>query len=414
MSLETCQIAVVGAGPYGLATAAYLRTAGVEVRALGRTMEFWEGHMPSGMLLRSAWEASHIADPEGSLTLDAYERATGVRLERPIPVADFVRYGHWYQQEAVPELDERTVERIDRVPEGFQLTLLDGDRLRARKVVVATGLDSFGRWPEQFRHLSPRLASHSSSHSDFRSFQGRRVAVVGAGQSAVESAALLAASGAHVELIARSSRIRWLVYERGMRVPSLVRALVYPPTDVGPPLLNWVVAVPELYRVLPARLQQRVAHRCIRPAAAHWLRSRMRTVRMTTGRRVVEATPTEAGLRLRLSDHSERFVDHLLLATGYQMDVTRLSFLADDIADGLAVHDGYPSLSRGLESSVPGLHFVGAAAAESFGPIMRFVVGTVYAAHAVRQRVLEERPPRVAETVRAYARRRERAGVATS
>ena len=199
-----------------------------------------------------------------------------------------------------------------------------------------------------------------------------------------------------------------------MRVPSLVRALVYPPTDVGPPLLNWVVAVPELYRVLPARLQQRVAHRCIRPAAAHWLRSRMRTVRMTTGRRVVEATPTEAGLRLRLSDHSERFVDHLLLATGYQMDVTRLSFLADDIADGLAVHDGYPSLSRGLESSVPGLHFVGAAAAESSVPIMRFVVGTVYAAHAVRQRVLEERPPRVAETVRAYARRRERAGVATS
>jgi hypothetical protein len=67
-----------------------------------------------------------------------------------------------------------------------------------------------------------------------------------------------------------------------------------------------------------------------------------------------------------------------------------------------------PRLRRGFESSIAGLHFVGAAAAASFGPITRFVAGTMYAARAVRQRVLEERPASVVEILRAYARQRER------
>lgn len=400
-------MAVVGAGPYGLSTAAHLSAAGIDVRTFGRAMEFWEQNMPRGMLLRSAWEASHIADPEVRLTLDEYENAAGRRLARPIPLEEFVEYGHWYQQVAVPALDDRRVERIERSREGFELGLSGGEMLWARQVVVASGLAPFAWRPRSFESLPRELATHTSDHRDLNRLADRRVAVVGAGQSAVESAALLAEGGADVELVARSSCIRWLQYERAETRPAWFRALLYPPTDVGPPPLNWIVAVPTLYRSVPPRLRQRVAYRCIRPAAAEWLRQRVAHVRFTTGREVVVATPAADGLRLRLSDGEERNVDHVLLATGYRVDVSRLSFLSGEILDSLAVKDGAPLLSRGLESSVSGLHFVGAAAAESVGPIMRFVVGTTFAARAVREHLLGRPAPGVAQTVRAYARRRE-------
>ena len=194
--------------------------------------------MPAGMLLRSAWEASHIADPDERLSLDSYESVEAVRLSRPVPLEDFARYGRWYQREAVPEVDERMVERIERVPGGLRLSFSDGDRLRARRVIVATGLDTFARRPEEFRNLPAELVSHTSDHSDLGRFAGRRVAVIGSGQSAIESAALLAEGGAVVEVVARAPFVRWLAYGRGDRLPGLVRSLVYPPTDVGPPALN--------------------------------------------------------------------------------------------------------------------------------------------------------------------------------
>jgi hypothetical protein len=97
---------------------------------------------------------------------------------------------------------------------------------------------------------------------------------------------------------------------------------------------------------------------------------------------------------LRLADGSSRTVDHVLVGTGYRVDVRRYPFLERGLAASIAVADGgYPVLGPGLESSVPGLHFMGAAAAHSFGPIMRFVVGTWYSAPAVARRVAGRRQP---------------------
>jgi hypothetical protein len=407
MGLEACQVAVVGAGPYGLAVTAHLKDAGVDVREFGRPMEFWERQMPEGMFLRSAWEATHIAHPDGALSLDEYEKHLGRRLSRPMPLPDFVAYGRWFQEAAVPELDRRRVVRLDRSRGGLEVTLDDGERVRAQRVVMAVGLSGFGWLPRAFRGLPGELVSHSSDHASLRSFAGKRIAVVGAGQSAVESAALLDEIGADVELLARADAIRWLPTARDSRLPPLARRLLYPPTDVGPPPLNWIVAVPELFRLVPSPLQGRVAHRCIRPAAADWLHDRVGGIRVTTGVIVGECVASDGDVRLRLSDGSERAVDHVLLATGYRVDIRRLTLLGE-ITLRLETQDGMPRLDRGLESSVTGLHFVGAAAAASFGPITRFVAGTMYAARAVRQRVLEERPASVAEILRAYARQRER------
>ena len=385
----SCQVAIVGSGPYGLAAAAYLRSAHVETRVFGESMEFWRRQMPVGMFLRSSWEASHISDPHHALTLDAYQAAHGVELSRPVPLDDFVAYGEWFQRQAAPDLDRRRVARIEPASAGFLLLLEDGEPLRAQRVVVATGIAPFAHRPAPFDALPPALASHSSDHGDLRRFAGRQVVVIGGGQSAIESAVLLHEGGADVEVIVRAPRVRWLRRSAFLhRQRGFVRRLLYPPTDVGPPGLNQIVARPRWFRRLPRGLQRRIAHRSIRPAAAGWLFPRAGGVRITTGRLVVSATPAGERLRITLDDGTGRCVDHALLATGYRVDVSRYAFLAPELARSVRRADGYPQLADGFESSAPGLHFLGAAAAESFGPLMRFVSGTGYAARALTRCVL--------------------------
>src|SRR5213079_230240 len=65
--MSACDVAIVGAGPYGLSAAAHLRAAnGLDVRVFGEPMSFWERHMPKGMLLRSPLEGSHSWGRKGS------------------------------------------------------------------------------------------------------------------------------------------------------------------------------------------------------------------------------------------------------------------------------------------------------------------------------------------------------------
>ena len=392
MTTSACEIAVVGAGPYGLAVTSFLRHAGVEARTFGKTMAFWESQMPVGMCLRSSWDASHIADPRHELSLDRYQFAMEIKLERPLPLADFVGYGRWVQQAVVPDLDTRQVSRIERTEGHFRLQLEDGESTSAKRVVLATGLAHFAHRPDQFDGLSPDLVSHSSDHRELSRFRGQRVVVIGGGQSAIESAALLSEAGARVEVIMRSARVRWLSRSGWLhRQSGPFARLLYPPSDVGPPILNQLVARPDVFRLLPRSAQNWVAYRAIRPAASGWLRSRIGEVRVTTRRAIVEAFPESRHVSLILDDGSKRTVDHVLLATGYKIDVASNPILAPSIVNDMLRVQGYPCLQTGFESSVSGLHFVGAAAAWSYGPLFRFVSGTDYAARAVTRRVVGSR-----------------------
>jgi FAD-dependent urate hydroxylase len=387
-------VAVIGAGPYGLSSTAHLRARGLDVYPLGVPMELWERRMPAGMFLRSSWEASTISDPHGALTLDAYEEAHGVRLERPIPLADYLRYAHWYRRHAVPDVDERRVVELRRATDGFELNLDDGDAVGARRVVMATGPADFPRRPAEFAGLPPTLAPHSSELGDLRELAGRRTVVVGAGQSAVELAALLRESGAEVEIIARAPRIRWLRRSAWLHArEGVVRRALYPPTDVGPIGLSHLVAKPNAFRRVPVRMGGRIAYRCIRPAASGWLVERTQDVTVTLGRTIVSATASGDVVRLRLDDDTAREVDRLVLATGFDLRADRHPLLGPDVLAGLRTRNGAPLLGPGLESSVPGLHFVGAPAAESFGPIMRFVSGTPFTGRALAEHIARTRRP---------------------
>jgi FAD-dependent urate hydroxylase len=373
------EIAILGAGPYGLSAAAHLRAAGIAARVFGEPMTFWERQMPKGMCLRSSWAASHISDPGRQFTLDAFMRATGNHCPKPIPLPRFLAYGKWFQQQAVPDLDRRTIKVIEASDPGFKITLSDGDTLLSKRVVVAAGIHTFARRPSQFDRIPVSLASHSSEHDDLGKFKGKRVVVIGAGQSALESAALCREAGADAGVIARQNELNWVGLHPQFHRLGVLSKLMYSDRDVGPAGISRLVATPHLFRLFPHWFQDPVSYRAIRPAVAGWLKPRLNDLPITLGRHVVSALEEGGRLRIKLSDGTELLVDHVLLATGYRVDVSRYSFLSPDLVKRIKTVYGYPVLQRGFETSVPGLHIVGKPAAWSFGPILGFVSGTEFA-----------------------------------
>jgi hypothetical protein len=392
VTMPACDVAIVGAGPYGLAAAAYLRSAdGLDVRVFGDPMRFWRRQMPAGMLLRSPWDASHIADPERDLTLDRYEVATETKLERPIPLDSFIRYGHWFQEQVAADVDKRIVAAVKPSRAGLLLQLADGDALEARRVIVAAGIAPFAWKPHEFRDLPGELVSHASEHADLSRLAGKEIVVVGGGQSALESAALLHEAGAGVRVLVRAAAINWLIRSGLLHRLGPLTRLLYAPSDVGPAGVSWLIALPGLFRRIPRKIQDPLAVRSIRPAGSSWLVPRLEDVPLMTARTVVAARVDGSRIKIELDDGSRLGADHVLLATGYRVDISRYPFLPAALLEKIARVDGYPVLGRGFESSVPGLHFLGAPAAWSFGPLARFVAGSRFAAQTVARAVVGRR-----------------------
>jgi hypothetical protein len=298
-----------------------------------------------------------------------------------VPLDRFVDYGKWFQKEIASDLDNRQIVQIEKQNGKFGLRLDDGGSFQARRVIVAAGIASFANRPAVFDGVEAELASHTIQHRDFRKFAGKSVLVVGRGQSALESAVLLKENGAEVEIAVRAPLVRWLGTRELMRHPwNPFRRLLFHPTDVGPPLLTQITARPQLFRMMPASMQTKFDYRCIRPAGAAWLPPRMNGVRITTGRNVVSVAPRQSRLLVGFDDGNTRLVDHVLLATGYRIDIRRYGFLSQRLFDNINCVNGYPALTTGFQSSLPGLHFIGAPAASNFGPLMRFVSGTKFTA----------------------------------
>jgi len=387
--MSDTNVTVIGAGPHGLAAAARLRRAGVECRVIGDPMSFWRT-MPKGMLLRSNWTATSIAEHDGPLSLESYDKVRGRALRLPLPLEEFLAYGAWVQEQVAPDVDRRRVEGVGRHGDGFRLRLDDGTTLRSRRVVVAGGIAPFVHVPRVARDLPGDLVSHSSEHRDLSTFAGRRVLVVGFGQSALESAALMHEAGADVEVVGRRDHINWLHGGKYHRKLGRLVPLFYAPTDVGPLGLSRVVAAPNLFRRFPRNVQDPLAYRAIRPAAAAWLGPRLEEVTITGGVRVTGVRPFGDRVLVNLDDHSTRKVEHVLLGTGYRVDVRKYPFLDADLIGGVETVDGYPLLAPGMESTVPRLHFLGAPGARSFGPTMRFVAGGWFGGETLTRSVVHQ------------------------
>ncbi|MCT9107979.1 FAD-dependent oxidoreductase [Streptomyces mirabilis] len=383
-------VAVIGAGPFGLSTAAHLRARGIPVRVFGEPMVSWRDHMPEGMLLKSTPVASSLDAPQPGHTIANYCDAAGIRRlvtdEDIIPVETFIAYGEWFQQKLVPELERVRVVSVDRRgSEGFELKLDSGESFTARAVVVATGLSGLA-------HLPPELdgaaadgptptgpVSHSSQHHDLTRFSGKELIVVGAGQSALETAALAAEAGAQVRVVSRGrGRVAF-------GAPPWKQPKLRPESPFGRAWSLWALSYyPHPYRYLPGEARHYLVRRVLGPLGAWWLRDRFEgKVEVSEVSGIVRADVSDGRPVLSVQTlggrAEELAADHVIAATGYRVDIAAMDFLGHELRTALAVSRGTPKLGAGYCSSVPGLYFTGLPAAASYGPVMRFVCGTEFA-----------------------------------
>ena len=377
-TIET-EVVIIGAGPYGLSAAAHLKAVGVDVRIFGRPMEFWTEKMPAGMLLRSPRIASSLSAPVPAHTLEAYEAKAGIPAKSPLPVETFVAYAQWFQRQFVPNLDLREVAAVHNVEGGFRTFLEDGSSVKSKRVIVATGIGPFRHIPREFCSLPDSAVTHCYSGFDVHGYPGKKVIVIGAGQSALESAALLHEAGAKVELIARISTLRWIGQHPWLHHLGPISSMLYSKHDVGPAGISRLVAAPNLVRNLPLFWRDKIRKRAVRPAGSNWLPARLKDVVVKTGRLVNKAQSIGSQVELSLDDGSTSSADHIILGTGYSVDITRYNFLTPEIVERVQVMGGYPVLRSGFRSSLPGLYFIGATAARSFGPLLYFVTGAEFA-----------------------------------
>jgi thioredoxin reductase len=382
-------IAIIGAGPYGLSIAAYLNALGLKYRIFGVPMDFWKTHMPDGMFLKSEGFASNLYDPEDNFSLRHFcgERAIPYAdLGVPVPLDTFIAYGLAFQAQFVPGVERKMLVSLSRSSNGFQLEFDDGGSVTASRVIIAVGLAYFQNIPEQFNNLPPGSWSHSSEHHHLNRFKERNVAIVGGGASAIDLATLLHESGAIVSLIARTTSIK---IHGQMRLPRPIwERIRWPITGIGPGWrMRFYVDMPLAFYHLPQPVRLQVVKRVLGPAAGWFMRDLIRSVPLLLGFSIKEANPSSDRVNLRLvaNDGTElqKIVDHVVAATGYKIDVRRLPFLSEAIRTDLKSIEHAPILSSNFESSVPGLYFVGAASANNFGPLVRFAFGAKFTARRI-------------------------------
>lgn len=386
-------VVIIGAGPYGLSLAAHLAAGKVEHRIFGSPMRFWSEVADAGgeRYLRTYCFGTNISTPDPGFSFADYSRPRGLETFEPCSIKDFAAYGHWFQQAKVPWVEPVDVTHVAPLARGFAVTLENGERIDADGVVVATGLAGFASVPPAIAALPPALASHTSQVSDFAVFRGCDVAVVGAGQSALEAAALLLEVGARPQLLVRENTIHWM--NRVPQARSLWRKLRSPISSLGSGPKAWALArFPGALHRLPATLRTHLVKNHLPPEGAWWLRQRVEN-RMPVHVDTSVAGASEVGgrvaLRLRGTNGPERelLVDHVIAGTGYDIDVDRLIFLDPALRGAIERFGRAPSLNASFETSVPGLSVIGPSSAVSFGPLFRFVAGSEYTARVVAAHV---------------------------
>jgi thioredoxin reductase len=378
-------VVVMGAGPYGLAAAAHLLGRGLKVAVFGKPLKLWCENMPQGMLLRSYWWATNISDPLKKYDLEHYFKAEGKRPGDPFQIETFIDYGMWFQKHAVPDVDETYIDVIERKGQEYELRLVDGRVVKSQSVVMAPGLAYYVFRAPEFDHMPVELVSHTSDHFTVEGFSGKRVAVVGGGQSALETAALVHESGAHVDLITRSP-IHWLSGD-SLKNRSLINQIKYPKAGIAPGWVNWGFEhLPYAFQRLSRDKKDRLLRGRGRfgPAGAGWLKDRiLGKVTVHELQHVQEIKEIDGEVELTLSSNETLRVDHVILGTGFVMDIKRLPMLHSSLLDNIETYQGAPILNKGFGTNIPGLYFIGFSSVSSFGPLFRFVVGTDAAARRV-------------------------------
>jgi FAD-dependent urate hydroxylase len=379
MAESRVDLLVIGAGPYGLATAAAARARGLSVRVHGRLLDFWERHMPPGMLLRSGSDW-HI-DPGEQLTFEAFVSEQGTPTEQihPITLNMFRDYMRWFVDRTELEIDSRYVETVELNQSGFAATLEDGTSVEARRVLAAIGFEPFWNIPAELSEkLPPGRYAHTCRAVELDQYRDQRCLIVGGRQSAHEWAALLAEAGA---------RAVHLVYR-------------HDPPRFEPSDWSWVYSLVERTEEAPGWFSAMTASEQDELRQRFWVEGRLKLEPWLAPRLADERVHTHSGatldhaleqadgsLAVTLSNGEVVEADQVLFATGYRPDMSRVSYLTPSIRSRLQLANGFPVLDSWFQTTVPGLYITGLAATQAHGPFFGFVAGCrvtarMVAAHA--------------------------------
>jgi cation diffusion facilitator CzcD-associated flavoprotein CzcO len=388
--LET---AIIGSGPYGLSLAAHLRHQGAAFGLFGQPMQSWSAYMPKGMLLKSEPFASNLWDPLRANTLEAFcykNRLPYQPTGWPVPIDTFLAYAAWFQERTGVSPNGSTVTRIDIGEQGmFSLTTSDGRQWTARHVVLATGHMPFMYIPEPLRELPDTLLVHTAQLHDLTKFRDRDVTVVGAGQSALETAALLVEAGARVRIIARR-QIIWNPPSKAKR--SLRERIRAPESGLAPGWRSLFFSeMPRVFRHFPVSRRHNIVATKWGPAGTAWLVDRLvNKAELLTGRSILSAEACEGGVKLIVDgpQGTETInTDWVIAGTGFKPDIDKLAFLSEKLRSGIVRENRAPKLSASFETSIPNLFVVGILSAPTFGPVMRFMFGAKHPAAIVSSRI---------------------------
>lgn len=386
---KLCQTAIIGAGPYGLSLAAHLADASADFRIFGKPLTTWRDHMPAGMQLKSDGFASNLSSPDPKSTLKSWCAERGVDYDDcylPVTLSTFQAYSGWFQKRYVPNLEEHQVVSLAKSSRGFTLWLDNGETLEAGRVVMAVGINWFKNMPATLAGLPADLVSHSYDHHDMSRFDGKKLVILGAGSSAVDMAVLAQDAGVDVSLLARAPLIRYHAQPDPDEL-SWLKAITNPSSGIGPGWRSFMCSkAPRLFRRLPESLRLRATKRHLGPAPGWFMQGKLKAKTYLghelekaaiQGNRVLLQARGAEGAR------TEILADHVIAATGYVPDLRRIPFLDSALREQIAHIVHTPKLSDHFETSVPGLYAMGSLAANTFGPLMRFMVGAEYAAPRV-------------------------------
>jgi len=396
--MSSVDVAIIGAGPYGLSIAAHLAAQKIEHRIIGNPMQFWSNIAAAGSAryLKSFCFGTNISTPSAGFSFADYSRPRGLETFEPCAISDFADYGRWFQQHQVSWVEPTNVTHVSRDTDRYSITLENGERFQAMQLVVATGLSYLANVPSEFASLPRSLVTHTSNIEAFSLFKGRRVAVIGAGQSALEAAALLNEAGARPQLLVRANEVSW--HTRASQDPTLWQRLRSPVSGLGTGPKAWALTrYPGAMHRVPPKWRTRFVKTHLPAEGAWWLRPRVEgVVPIELGTTVVAAREESDGVALTLrhskdADVRSIKVDHVVAGSGYVVDVDRIEFLDSKLRSAIHRLEGAPKLNASFEASVPGLRFVGPISSMSFGPLFRFVVGAEYTARIVTANLASQR-----------------------
>lgn len=390
--MHEVDVAIIGAGPYGLSISAQLRTLRVEHQVFGSPMSFWRDCIPPDMELKSEGPACDLFDSDREFTIEAFYK----QISRPfvgrviVPNEIFVAYGLEFQKRCAPHVDVRNVANLSRAGDRFILRLQDGSLLGARRVVVATGIRDYDYIPDELCGLPKEFITHSVAHGPVDQLAGRRVLVVGGGASAVDLAWSLFQRGSDVSLVCRRPEIEFHPEPRQRKWYSAIRS---PDSPIGGGWKLFIYAyAPHLFRLLPEETRGRIVANTLGPFPGWFMTNRVPgRVPILGGLQVKKAEVIEnrAALTTQAADGGRKILtaDHVVAATGYRVNIKRLPFLDDALKKSVRTSGQAPVLSSRFESSERGLYFVGVTSAATFGPVMRFVAGAEFTSRSVSRRL---------------------------